>query len=227
MCFNRSGQCQTTPQRCSLAGVSLCQCPACPSCSPCSWTTPHLQPGWFCGKCCLEGRRGEARAAAPAEMEPTGCWPSQGRGCASLRALLTLPWTTRAWLGCSWAVPVVPSPTGQWETVHSLKSRRKAHAWRYPSLFIHLHSLPCTLNVFPAFISCCTFQWLWLSDAFSDKTPVFQLLLPKFHYRGLNFPSKHLLQSKSWGENIWNKSRVLWNELMENRVALSTFNKKN
>lgn len=118
------------------------------------------------------------------------------------------PWITRAWLGCSWAVPVLPSPSGQWDTVHSPKSRRRPHAWRYPSPFIHLHSLHCTLIDFPEFILCCTFQWLWLSDAFSDKTLVFQLLLPKFHYLGLNFPSKHLLQSKSWGENTWKMSRV-------------------
>lgn len=228
MCFNRAGQCQTTPQKVSpgwgqplAAQPALAAAPAHGQLQTCS-----LLALW---EMLFEGRRGEVSGGCPGRDGAHGMLakPSHSAGQHnSLWALLTLPSTTRAWLGCSWAVPVMPSPTGQWETEHIPKSRRKPHAWRYPSPFIHLHSLPCTLNDFSAFILCCTSQWLRLSDAFSDKTLVFQLLLPKFHYRGLNFPSKHLLQSQSWGENTWNKSGVLQNELMENRVVLSTFAKK-
>lgn len=156
------------------------------------------------------GEMRSERLLTAAEMEQTGCWPSQGWGCASLSSLLTLPRITRVWIGCSRAAPVAPSPLGWWETVYSPKAERKPHAWRYPSPFIHLHSLPCTLNDFPGFILHSAFQWLQLSDTFHDKTLVFQLLLPKFNYWGLNFPSEHLLQSRFWGENIsWNMSRAL------------------
>lgn len=116
------------------------------------------------------------RLLTTAEMEQTGCWPSQGWGCASLSSPLMLPRITTAWLGCSQAAPVAPSPIGQWETVYSPKARRKPHAWRYPSPFICLHSLLCALNDFPRFILCSAFQWLQSSDALHDKTLVFQLL---------------------------------------------------
>lgn len=83
------------------------------------------------------------------------------------------------------------------------------------------------LDDFPAFILHSTFQWLQFSDAFRDKTLVFQLLLPKFNYWGLNFPSEHLRQSRFWGENIsQNVSCVSQNELMEHRDVLSTFRGK-
>lgn len=143
MCLNGAGQCQTTPQRCLWLGQPLpLPLPSLPLLQPCPRAAWLLQ--WE-----MLGRRMRRR-------EHTG-W-SQDKVCASLWALLTLPWITRAWLGCSCAVSVVPSSTGQWEGSHHPKSRRKPHAWSYPSPFIHLHSFPCTLSDFPGLFYVALFN---------------------------------------------------------------------